>query len=120
MARYDRSYDFGLRGARETNRFRRSGAYRARGYDAAYESRSAPRPNRVTARYNLDYVVGNRGKQYPRNFNTYMGDREDRIDDLRYFRAPYTTIGGTRTFRGASQPFGYDRGYFRYDRDFGY
>ncbi len=117
MPRYNRSYDYGLRGYNQANRFRGRGSA-ARGYDQPDYGRGRPLPNRVTARYNMDYVTGNRGERYPTNPNTFTGDREDRVGDLRYFRTPYTTIGGTRTYRGASEPFGYDRDYFSYDRNF--
>lgn len=123
MPRYDRSYDNGPRGWRERpafgppNRFRPS-RY-GYDYDVAGGGRGRRLPNRVTARYNMDYVAGNRGDRYPRNYNTFGGDRIDRIGDLRYYRQPYTTIGGTRTWRGASRPFGYDTEFVAgYDRDY--
>jgi hypothetical protein len=122
MPRYDRNYDYGLRGYPQATAFRGQPTFRQRGsaydYDLSANADRHPLPNRVTARYNMDYVVGNRGDRYPRNFNAFTGDREDRVGDLRYSRAPYTTIGGTRTYRGGSYPSGYDYGYDRYDRDF--
>lgn len=130
MARYNRNYDYGLRGYAETSPERQREAFRTRRYDqdglfGARDRRNEPRSNRVTARYNADYVYGARGDVddpgyygYPRNFNMFTGDRPDRIGDDRYFRQPYTTIGGTRTNRGASMPIGYDRDFDDYDREF--
>ena len=109
MARYDRSYDYGLRGAREAAPRPFRGGPRPRGrYDVMYDERSRPRTNRVTARYNTDYVYGARGQRYDRNFNMYTGDRMDRMGDERMYRRHYQTIGGTRTLRGSSSPTGYD------------
>jgi hypothetical protein len=115
MPRYDRSYDYGLRGYRETTAFRPRGRVlgSASGYDRDY-----PLPNRITARYNADYVFGNRGDRYPTNHHTFGGDREQRVGDMRYYRQPYTTIGGTRTFRGSRDPMGYGRDFDTYDREF--
>jgi hypothetical protein len=118
-----RSYDYGLRGYGETVSPRRmhaagrEGTSRGGPADGRLDRRSEPRTPRVTARYNRDYVAydhdfsyGARGEgNYPRNFNMFTGDRPDRIGDPRYYRRPYTTIGGTRTFRGAREPMGYDR-----------
>lgn len=112
MERHDRSYDYGLRGFAETAgphgrvgpRFRRGG------YDRAYDERGQPRVgNRVTARYNLDYVYGARGPRYDRNFAMYTGDVPERMGDPRMYRRPYTTHAGTRTLRGSNFPTGYDR-----------
>lgn len=114
MSRYDRSYDYGLRGYRQTTRPMMRG-YRTPSYDLAYDlsydERVNPgsRPNRVTARYNMDYVVGYRSDpRNRRNYSMYTGDRMDRMGDERYYRQPYMTIGGTRTLRGSSFPIGYD------------
>lgn len=122
MARYDRyperRYDYGLRGYDDLSprRMPRAAAERAAGWS---DRRAAPRSSRVTARYNADYVFGGRGEEnYPRNYNMFTGDRPDRIGDERYYRRPYTTIGGTRTFRGAPHPIGYDSDYEDYDVDF--
>jgi hypothetical protein len=126
MARYDRHYDYGLRGRRETTWPRAP----RRPYDAAlrpersgddflsFDERRAVRPNRVVARYNADYVWGNRGDPYPENYHSFTGDQEERIGDWRYYREPYTTIGGTRTWRGAPQPIDFDRSYDPYDRQY--
>jgi hypothetical protein len=105
MPRYDRQYDYGLRGYRETTE-----RLPPRGFAGRIPAPDEPLPNRVTARYNADYVYGDRGPRYPRNFNTFGGDRERRVGDFRYFRQPYSTRGGTRTFRGAAEPIGYDAG----------
>lgn len=123
MPRYDRHYDYGLRGYREATAPRNRGTFRSTAYDrptgAAYD-RPYGLTNRVTARYNAEYVFGDRGDRYPRNYTPFGGDREQRIGDLRYYRQPYTTIGGTHTFRGAPMPMGYgdDYDYADYDRDF--
>jgi hypothetical protein len=122
MARYDRRYDFGLRGDDRGMGGRGAPARYDRGQLAdrsAAERRTEPRTPRVTARYNRDYVFGGRGEDaYPRNHTTFGGDRPDRIGDERYMRQPYTTIGGTRTFRGSPEPIGYDRDFVEYDADF--
>jgi hypothetical protein len=131
MARYDRNYDYGLRGYNQTSPERLREAFRGRRYDqneffiGAQNRRQEPRSNRVTARYNRDYVdhaydgdVKPRQYGYPRNFNMFTGDRPDRVGDNRYYRQPYNTIGGTSTSRGASTPFGYDRDFDDYDREF--
>jgi len=107
MARY-RNYDYGLRGARDTMPGRFGGAPRRWAYDQGYEERRSPRPGRVTARYNLDYVYGAQGDRYPRNYNFYTGDRMDRMGDERWYRRPYITVAGTRTLRGSAYPTGYD------------
>jgi hypothetical protein len=122
MSAYDRQYDYGMRGFRQTTRPMRSFSDRTgydrafgRRYDAGYargidswSARGPEMPRHVTARYNLDYVVGNRGDPYPRNYNMYAGDRMQRNGDSRYYREPYITNSGTRTFRGSSFPTGYD------------
>ncbi len=124
MPRYDRSYDYGLRGYQEAAAARNRGAFRTGAYDRGLRTGAYDRPygltNRVTARYNAEYVWGDRGDRYPRNYTPFAGDREQRIGDLRYYRQPYTTIGGTRTFRGSTMPIGYgdDYDYADYDRDF--
>lgn len=108
MPRPFRSYDYGLRGFRETAPQRMRGGYETRGLGMGYDERSRPRTNRVTARYNDDYVYGARGQRYDRNYNMYTGDRMQRMGDERMYRHPYLTIGGTRTQRGSSFPTGYD------------
>lgn len=116
MARYDRGYDFGLRGYRETNASRGPGPRERRGRD-----RNEPITQRITARYNRDYVFGGRGEsypRYPRNYNPFGGDREERVGDWGRYRQPYMTTGGTRTWRGSFRPAGYDNEYLGYDRDF--
>jgi hypothetical protein len=131
MFRYDRSYDYGLRGAPRQARSsapdgrpRRpnagfegprqggyEGHYRGTPGDDRYERRADPRAragNRVTAPYTYDYVYGGRGARRPRNFNAYTGDRPDRIRDGDAYRRPYSTEGGTHTGRGSIRPYGYD------------
>lgn len=112
MRGYDRGYDYGLRGLPDAPRPSfRTGPRQAAGYPDAGDRRLGIRPSsRVTARYNLDYVYGARGSsRYDRNFNMYTGDRPDRMGDERMYRQPYMTTGGTRTYRGSSEPTGYDQ-----------
>lgn len=80
------------------------------GYDPRMDERAGQRlGNRVTARYNMDYVYGARGARHDhRNYRMYTGDRPDRMGDERLYRRPYMTIGGTRTQRGGGYPVGYD------------
>ena len=112
MPRYDRHYDYGLRGARETGGPRYGADYGGPPPSRfpRYDERGIPRTNRVTARYNADYVYGARGRPgYDhRNYMMYTGDRPDRMGDERYYRQPYMTRAGTRTLRGSSFPTGYD------------
>lgn len=99
MPAYDRNFDYGLRGARETLR-----------------------PRRVTARYNLDYVRDSAGESRPLNYTPYGGSLEAPVGGVEEYTMPYMTRGGTRTYRGGSQPIGWERGRTgrgRYDRDFG-
>ena len=115
MARYDRQYDFGLRGYRQTTRPMMDHRYRPHPYDSGYratfDERAYPEErlaNRVTARYNRDYVTGHSGERYDRNYTMYGADHPDRMGDSRFMRRPYFTQGGTRTMRGASIPVQYD------------
>jgi len=89
-------------------------------YDAMRRERErghqGPPPNRVTARYNLDYVREQHPGERPVNYAPYGGDRIGRVGDMREYHAPYQTIGGTRTMRG-EWPVGWERGY-GYDYDF--
>lgn len=127
MARYDRSYDYGLRGFRgpapRISRGSEFGAGRRpppSGYDRRFgydERNQARQGTRVTAPYNADYVTGARGRPYDRNYTMYTGDRLDRMGDGRMYRQPYNTIGGTRTMRGATFATGYD--YPEYGPDYG-
>jgi hypothetical protein len=117
MSRYDRSYDFGMRGYRQTTRPLGMGRGRRFSYDRPYdlsytggERGYLPLPNRVTARYNRDYVDGQRG--YDRPYGFQGGDRPDRMGDETFYRRPYSTIGGTRTMRGADGPRGFIPGRF--------
>ncbi|HYH79405.1 MAG TPA: hypothetical protein VEX86_06400 [Longimicrobium sp.] len=79
-----------------------------------------PPVNRVTARYNLDYVREQHPGEHPVNYTPYGGDRIGRVGDMREYQAPYQTIGGTRTMRGGGWPVGWERGPARYARDYGY
>jgi hypothetical protein len=112
MSRYDRQYDFGLRGYRQTTRPMMDGRYGGspydQGYRAGFDERAFPEQrysNRVTARYNLDYVVGNRGERYER---AYGPEDRYRMGDESAMRRPYYTQGGSRTMRGTSMPIAYD------------
>jgi len=119
-------YDYGLRGWRDTApdrppvRVREVGG----GYDRGY--RGPPFPNRVTQRYNLEYV---RPGPNPlrTNYAPYGGDARGRVVDSTGYWRPYTTQGGSRTWRGGGMPLGwereaeharYDAGYRGYGRDF--
>lgn len=126
MARYDRSYDYGLRGYRETTGPTGRGA-RPRAWgeqDLDYPRRPAGGySNRVTARYNRDYTYDRPYRGFERNFNPYGGDRVGRIGDMQDYLHAYSTRGGTHTSRGGFRPapevprdpleddvrFGYDR-----------
>ncbi|HET7461277.1 MAG TPA: hypothetical protein VFJ82_08505 [Longimicrobium sp.] len=143
MRGYDRGYDYGLRGwpqargMREPVRTRFTGGYDGgfRGFraadrdDIAYGSdydaarrqglgyRLGPPPNRVTARYNLDYVREQHPGERPVNYAPYGGDRIDRVGDLRAYHGPYQTVGGTRTWRG-EWPMGWEHSQSRYGMDY--
>lgn len=114
MARYDRQYDFGLRGFRQTTRPMRDSRYRGpfydHGYRGGFDERAFPEQrlsNRVTARYNSDYVTGYSREPAARYPYLYGGDHADRIGDGSFMRRPYLTRSGTRTLRG-TMPTGYD------------
>jgi hypothetical protein len=121
MPRYDRQYDFGLRGYRQTTSPMMDHRYHPypydSGYRATYDERAYPEgrlSNRVTSRYNREYVTGYRpDDRYDRNYTMYGGDHPDRMGDARFMRRPYFTQGGTRTMRGGSMPMEYDYDYGR-------
>ncbi|HEX8694764.1 MAG TPA: hypothetical protein VF746_20225 [Longimicrobium sp.] len=125
MRGYDRGYDYGLRGYRQAAprrppvRVREVGGHR--GYDRFRDFPVAgppsPFPNRVTARYNMDYVREQHPGEYEVNYVPYGGDRVGRVGDMREYHAPYGTIGGTRTWRGA-WPVGWESDRPRYDREY--
>ena len=152
MRGYDRGYDYGLRGFRQTAEWRDpvrtrfvgggygsdfrgsaggyGGDYRgargrygmdygggARDYGADYGYGAEPFTNRVTARYNLDYVREQHPGERPVNYAPYGGDRVGRVGDMREYHAPYQTTGGTRTWRGG-WPMGWERQQARYGADF--
>lgn len=145
MRGYDRGYDYGLRGWPQAQRrqppvrtrFVQGGGYgrdfdrkwmRVRD-DIAYGSdyaemrregpgyRLRPPPNHVTARYNLDYVREQHPGDRPINYVPYGGDRIGRVSDMRAYRAPYMTVGGTRTWRG-EWPMDWENRQVRYDFDY--
>jgi hypothetical protein len=123
MPGYERHYDYGMRGYRQTTRPFSPYVSGPSGYDRPYlprydagysrgwnrwGARPPEMPRHVTARYNLDYVIGDRGDHYPLSYNMYGGDRVQRNGDSRYYRQPYMTNGGSRTLRGSNFPTGYD------------
>ena len=109
MSRYDRGYDFGMRGYPQTTRPLARRPTRRPRYDPYVDTYymamdgDVPPPNRVSRRYNREYVDDRlnaaRGYGYD-----YGGDRLDRNVDESFYRRPYSTIGGTRTMRGSSDP----------------
>ena len=122
MARYDRQYDFGLRGYRQTTRPMMDHRYRPHPYDSGYrasfDERAYPEDrlaNRVTARYTVDYVREQHPGEYPMNPYPYGGDREGRVGDFRQYNRPYHTVSGSNTSRGGGQPVGWERTSHRYD-----
>jgi hypothetical protein len=118
MAYGNRRYDFGLRGPRETMGWDGAAPRRAPMGAGGGERRMESRTPRVTARYNRDYVYGARGRDnYPLNPHSF-GDGGGRIGGEDMYRRPYTTIAGTRTFRGSPELFRYDRDFDDRDREF--
>lgn len=146
MPRYGRDYDYGLRGPRQTwgpqmpddrrpyppgartgEGYRTQGGRhygplrRGRAYDYDYGYRGAPphpgMPHHVTQRYNLDYVFPELSRPSV-NYHRYGGDVEGRIGDMHEYARPYYTIGGTRTYRGADRPMGWEYGPTRYGPDY--
>lgn len=135
MARYDRNFDYGLRGRDQVAPERRGSLLGAAGRDAGYDRDFAPRrpdargydygfrgapparTRRVTAQYNLDYVFPDPDER-PVNYNAYGGSPEIPVGDLTRYQGQYVTQGGTRTGRG-SRPVFWERAYSRYGRDFG-
>jgi hypothetical protein len=115
MSRYDRSYDFGMRGYPQTTRPLARRPMRRPRYDRYFDgSYSAadgdfPMLNRVTQRYNREYVDDrlNAARAYG-----YGGVHSDRTVDESFYRRPYSTIGGTRTMRGSNYPERYSPGRF--------
>lgn len=109
----DRGYDAPYRGGHDGD-FGGRGAPRGYGRDQGWGGVPG---NRVTARYNEDYVRP-QGERRPVNYVPYGGDREGRIGDMHEMARPYTTIGGTRTSRGGSREMGWERGPLRYGNDY--
>ena len=128
MARYDRSYDYGLRGYHETAGFRRDREPRPIRYDYDFGFRGHPNefyPNRVTARYNVDYTYDDHDPRYTRRQYPYGREFDDRIVGADEYSRPYYTTGGTHTGRGRTPPrrvydgdFGSERRFSRYDRPY--
>lgn len=122
-ARGPMRYDFGMRGYRDTAperppvRMRYTGAA-GRGYDRGYYGQPAL-PNRVTQRYNREYVYPE-PNQLRTNDVPFGGDFDQRIVDGTGYWRQYATQGGSRTMRGGGLPMGWEREaeYARYDREF--
>ncbi|HET6232930.1 MAG TPA: hypothetical protein VFE05_22830 [Longimicrobiaceae bacterium] len=119
MPRYDRQYDYGLRGPAEAFRGRQPGPPQGgfgygNGYDYGYRGGGQeyrPAQVHVTQRYNRDYVFGGGARDEHRlNYVPYGGDVEGRVGDMRQYARPYSTISGTRTSRGGGQQVGWERG----------
>lgn len=115
-------YDYGLRGYRET--VPRRPPVRMRVYDrgGGYGRGGFGRPglpNRVTQRYNMEYVRPEPNR-LETNYAPFAGDVEDRVVDATGYWRPYHTVGGSRTWRGGGLPVGWEREpeYTRYDRAF--
>jgi len=115
MPRYDRSYDYGLRGSRAIARRQQRGIERLSDYERDYRERRmlGARTPRVTAPYNLDYVFGGRGERYPRTYAPYGGEADLQVYGVDEYRSPYFTTGGTHTWRGSAGPLGYDLDFAR-------
>jgi hypothetical protein len=115
-------YDYGLRGYRETAPARRQiplRTYGRGGYDRGW-SGHAGLPNRVTQRYNMEYVHP-QPNRLETNYSPFGGDVEGRIVDPTGYWGAYNTTGGSRTWRGGGLPVGWERGPGygdRYDREF--
>src|SRR5690606_16775586 len=105
MTRYDERNDRSMRGDPWPPPFRRRS--RRAVYDRRFQDwyslgpGEVPLPNRVTRRYNREYVDDRLNE---RNAYGLGGDRFGRMGGEELYRAPYQTIGGTRTFRGAPPP----------------
>ncbi|HEX8391466.1 MAG TPA: hypothetical protein VF665_03830 [Longimicrobium sp.] len=87
-------------------------------YDAPYRGHPTYN-NRVTQRYNRDYV-NPQPNQFRENYNAFGGDFDQRIVDTTGYWRPYNTIGGSSTMRGGGMPMGWEReaSYGRYDEEF--
>lgn len=115
MSRYDRHYDFGMRGYSQTTRPLGRRPMRRPRYDRFFDmpysagDGEIPLPNRVTQRYNREYVDDRYDQRFAYGFG---GDRFDRTGDDGMYRRPYSTIGGTRTLRGARSPQRFSPGRF--------
>lgn len=114
MANYDRNFDYGLRGPRDTLR-PRGGGY---SQNSQEPRNSGGRTRRMTARYNMDYTRDPNTQPRPLNYAPYGGSLEVPVGGVAEYNMPYMTRGGTRTYRGGSQPMGWERGRGGYDRSF--
>ena len=126
-----RGYDYGLRGFRDTAqerppvRVRHIGPQLGGGYDRGYQGRP-PMPNRVTQRYNREYVRPEPNR-LETNYAPFGGDYPERIVDSTGYWNAYSTQGGSHTMRGGGLPMGwereasnarYDTGFRGYGRDY--
>ncbi len=114
-------YDYGLRGYGQTAPRRGPVPLRTfgrGGYDRGYYGRPGM-SNRVTQRYNMEYV-NPQPNRLETNYAPFGGDVEDRIVDSTGYWNAYNTIGGSRTWRGGALPMGWEReaDHARYDREF--
>ena len=97
----ERGYDYGLRGYRETAPPRRPvplRTYGRGGYDRGYFGQPAL-PNRVTQRYNMEYVHPEPNR-LETNYAPFGGDTEDRIVDATGYRFDVVAV----TFLDEGQP----------------
>lgn len=111
MSQYDRQFDFGLRGYRETTRpFIDPARGYNRGYPGGIEERADPESraaNRVTARYNLDYILGPGDSRYAREYQRFRGEFPSEMTGERPARHTYFTAGRRGRY-----------GAYRYDWDY--
>ena len=117
-----RGYDYGLRGYRQTAPQQRPVGMRTYRYGGGYDRGwfgQGSLPNRVTQRYNREYVHPEPNR-LETNYAPFGGDVDGRVVDSTGYWRPYATMGGSRTWRGGNLPMGWERGpgYGRYDRSF--
>lgn len=74
------------------------------------QRRGRARTPRVTARYNLDYVIPTWEDEYDRDFVPYSRGPEGPIVEPDAYVRRYLTRGGTETYRGSDRPFGWEHG----------
>ncbi|MDR0786502.1 MAG: hypothetical protein LBG44_01310 [Gemmatimonadota bacterium] len=76
----------------------------ARNFDRnQHDRRKSPRPARVTAAFNADYLEAPR-EEYIRNPNPFGGSRPDQMIGEDEYQERYITHGGTDTSRGEPCP----------------